>query len=642
MGTPFFDQNPPDLRGPRNPDEPLEFVFVDAETFYSREYSLTHMDPPSYILDPRFETICLGVARGFKDPPFIIDGPSVPSFLNSLPPNVAMVSHNALFDMCILSWRYGYVPKLIVDTLAMARTLLSHRLKRLSLAAVAEHIGLLKGDMIHKVIGMGRADIQASGIWDQFVDYCLNDTALCRAIFLHLIRDLPPEELILHDMVSRCAVVPQFKLDVDVLASNLGEVQHNKQILFMKAMFAGLTDKSELMSNPQFASLLTQYDVTPPTKISKTTGLKTFAFSKQDPEFLALLDHDDLRVSTLVEARLSFKSTIEETRTQRMLNIGSLEFPFHGGTQVMPIPLIVGAAHTHRFGGGWKLNCQNWGRQSRIRKSVVAPEGHKVVTADSRQIEARMNAWFSGQDDLVAEFASGADVYANFASEVYGVPVSKDTNPRARFVGKTGILQLGYQAWWPKFQSSVWLLSYDGVNEPVSLDDDEAKNIVVKYRTKYHRIANMWKWLPLRFGSLIGADAPFEYGPVRFELGRVLGPNGLCLFYHNLKFANGEWTFEHHGIEQKLYGGKCLENIIQFLSRIAVMQAAIRLKKPLEQYISRLTHTSHDEIVYVVPDDYVGIVSKMIEAEMTRQPAWAPGLPLAVDIGVGQTYGDAK
>lgn len=620
----------------------LEWVWIDYETFYSTEYSLTRLDPPSYILDPRFEEICLGVIRGFDGKPELIDGPDIPKFIHSLPKRAAVVSHNALFDMSILSWRHGYTPALIVDTLSMARTLLRHLLKRVSLAAVAEHFGMQKGIELASVKGMTRADIMACGLWADLSRYCLNDVWLCQQIFLRLIQQLPPEELILQDMVARCAVEPVFRLDMDVLAQNLGQVQHDKQILFMKAMFAGLRDKGQLMSNPQFGELLKSLDVDPPKTISKATGLMTYSFSKSNPEFLALLDHEDPRVSTLVEARLAFKTTIEETRTQRMLNIGQLEFPHHGGTGVMPIPLISGAAHTHRLGGGWKLNPQNWKRGGLIRKSIKAPPGHKVVTADSRQIEARMNAWFCGQDDLVEEFRRDIDVYASFASEIYGFPVTKDSHPQARFVGKTGILQLGYQAWWPRFQASVWLQSYDGVNEPVSLTVEEARDVVTKYRTKYYRIANMWKWLPLRFPCLTGVDAPFEYGPVRFESGRVVGPGGLCLFYHNMRFEDGQWWFDHGGVSHKLYGGKMLENIIQFLARCAVMQCAIRLKKPLDTYSTRMVHSSHDEIVYVVRDDYVEPVTQMIRTEMSRSPTWAPGLPLAVDVGVGQSYGDAK
>lgn len=622
----------------------LDWWFVDAETFYSADYTLRTLDIPSYILDPRFEMQCLGTIHGFGNDRKLIDGPDVPSFLHSLPDNVAMVSHNALFDMSILSWRYGYTPRLIVDTLAMARTLLAHLLRRLSLKSVAEHFGWVKGEVLNMVKGMARADIMACGLWDPFTDYCLNDAWLCQQIFLKLIPLLPPEELILHDIIARCAVQPSFRINPDILAASLSEVQYNKQILFMKAMFAGLTDKSELMSNPKFAALLQTLDVDPPRQISKTTGLMAYSFSRSNPEFLKLLDHEDLRVSTLVEARLSFKSTLEETRTQRMLNIASLNFPHHGGNQgVMPIPLIVGAAHTHRLGGGWKLNPQNWGRQSKIRQALEAEPGHTIVTADSRQIEARKNAWFCGQDDLVAAFALDRDVYAEFASEIYGYPVNKNDHPRPRFVGKTGILQLGYQAWWPRFQASCWLLSFNGEDEPVTLTDEEARKVVTGYRRKYYRIANMWKWLPLRFGSLTGAEPPFDYMCIRFEKGRIVGPNGLCLYYENLRFdGDGNWWFDYGGIPHKIYGGKMLENIIQFLSRCCTMQAGVRLKKPLDTYSTRMVHSSHDELVYMVPDRYVEPVKELIRIEMVRTPVWAPGLPLAVDIGSGQSYGEAK
>jgi hypothetical protein len=130
------------------------------------------------------------------------------------------------------------------------------------------------------------------------------------------------------------------------------------------------------------------------------------------------------------------------------------------------------------------------------------------------------------------------------------------------------------------------------------------------------------------------------------EKGRIVGPNGLCLYYDNLKFDfegwRGEWTYEYNGYTYKIYGGKMLENIIQFLARIAVMQAAVRLKKPLAEYATRLTHSSHDEIVYAVPEKHVTEVTALLRQEMKRPPAWAPTLPLDVDIGVGLSYGDAK
>jgi hypothetical protein len=130
---------------------------------------------------------------------------------------------------------------------------------------------------------------------------------------------------------------------------------------------------------------------------------------------------------------------------------------------------------------------------------------------------------------------------------------------------------------------------------------------------------------------------------VTFSKGLVTGPTGLCLYYDNLREEDEQWLFDYGGnTKNKLYGGKLLENIIQFLARLVVMSAAVRLKKPLALYNSRLTHSSHDEIVYIVPNEHVSVAAQMIEQEMTRPPTWAPTLPLACEIGIAVNYGDAK
>jgi len=630
-----------------NANRNVRFVFGDFETYYASDYSLRHMDPPSYILDPRFEAICLGVCDGFTSAPYLVDGPDIPRFLKDIGTDVAFVSHNALFDASILSWRYDWVPKLICDTLGMSRSLLGARLKSLSLKSVGEYFGLVKGDEVMKVMGMSRADIIANGMWNAYGSYCMNDTAICRAIFAQLAPLLPPEELILHDMVLRCAVEPAFKADVGVLHQNLSEVQSNKERLFIRAMFAGLHDRAELMSNEQFADLLRRLGVTVPLKVSKTTGRTTYAFSKTDQNFLALLEDDDPRVVALVEARLAFKTTIEETRTKRMINIAGLTFGGKGSGW-MPIPLKIGAAHTHRLGGDWKLNPQNWGRKSLLRKAVEAPEGYKVVAVDSAQIEARLNAWFCGQWDLVEQFARGEDVYSNFASDIYHVPVDKKTEPSKRFVGKTGILQLGYQSGADKFRSTVWLLSFNTEPQPIDLSPEEATSIVAGYRQRYSSISGMWRRLEQYIRLMAtpprdGNEVFYELGPLKFGYQRIIGPGGLQIEYHNLRYMDGsEWVYDYGGIPHKLYGGKLLENIIQFLARIVVMQAAVRLRKPLAAYKTRLCHTAHDEIVYVVPDEHVGVVSDMVKHEMCVCPTWAAGLPLAAEVGVGQNYGECK
>ena len=166
-------------------------------------------------------------------------------------------------------------------------------------------------------------------------------------------------------------------------------MQKKKEDLLAKVT----VDKATLMSNPQFADVLTSLGVTPPTKISPTTGRETLALAKNDEEFKALAEHPNPDVQALVAARLGTKSTLEETRTERFINIAE--------RGKMPVPLKYYAAHTGRWGGTDNLNLQNLPRQSPLKHAIRAPQGYVMIDSDSSQIEARTLAWLAGQWDLV-------------------------------------------------------------------------------------------------------------------------------------------------------------------------------------------------------------------------------------------------
>ena len=107
-------------------------------------------------------------------------------------------------------------------------------------------------------------------------------------------------------------------------------------------------------------------------KTSLTTGKETFAFAKSDEAFKALLEHEDVRVQTLVNARLGNKSTLEETRTQRFIDIAK--------RGLLPVPVKYYAAHTGRWGGADKINLQNLPSRGpngkKLKKSMIAPDGY--------------------------------------------------------------------------------------------------------------------------------------------------------------------------------------------------------------------------------------------------------------------------
>ena len=625
----------------------MKTIVLDFETYYDSEYSLRKITPVEYILDPRFEVIGCAVKDG-DEPAVWMTDIELREYLLTLPAQVAIVSHNALFDMCILGWRYNFVPTLMIDTLGMARAWLSHKLKSLSLNSVAMHLGLgVKGDTVHKVQGMGLAAIKAAGFYEDYAKYSCNDADLCWAIYRKLMDEgFPPPELAVMDTVIRCAVLPRFVLDQALLAQHLHNIIAMKQDLLARC---GLTSRDDLMSNDKFAEALRTLGVDPPTKISLTTGKEAYAFSKTDPDFLALEEHPEPAVSALVAARLGVKSTIEETRTQRLMSIGRLTWPgnLDGSAQGwMPMPLRYSGAHTHRLSGDWKLNMQNLPSRGNttIREAIKAPPGHQVLAVDASQIEARIAAWFAGQHSMVDAFAAGQDIYSEFASEVFGYPVNKKDNRVERFIGKTAILGLQYGLGWQKFQKTVALQSKAQVGTEVKMSDEEAAKVVQVYRNKYSSIPTMWKTLNdfIPRMTSVGFSALLE--PVTLGHERVRLPSGLFLHYHKLNNKNGQWWFEHSGIPKYIYGGKMLENIVQSLARICVMDSAVRIRRRLKSMRMHawLNLQVHDELVYVVADSDADTLRDLVLEEMRCRPMWGQDIPLDAEAGLGPTYGDAK
>jgi DNA polymerase len=342
-------------------------------------------------------------------------------------------------------------------------------------------------------------------------------------------------------------------------------------------------------------------------------------------------------VQALVAARLGNKTTLEETRTQRLLGIAD--------RGVIPVPLSYYAAHTGRWGGDDKVNLQNLTRGSPIKNAILAPHGYVIIDSDSSQIEARTLAWFAGQSDLVEAFRQGKDVYSMTAAAIYDVSdiygVRAVTNEE-RFVGKTTVLGCGYGMGWAKFQNQLKKFGHD-------LPSEECKRIVDAYRTEYPKIPELW-W---QAQTAIEAMANNQTVPLGLDgVVHVEGkkgirlPNGLYLKYPNLRrVTNEEGKTEYvYDVKKgktitpnKIYGGKLIENVCQALARIIIGDQLLAIAKHYPVVL-----TVHDAIACLVPDnmeDKVDGLGKVMN-EMRVSPRWAAGLPLNCEAGMGRSYGE--
>lgn len=530
----------------------MDLITLDMETYYDKDYSLSKMTTEEYIRDPRFEVVGVSVKVNNGETEWASGTMGqIKKYLHRFDwANSMLLAHNTMFDGAILSWHFDVHPKALADTMHMARAL--HGVESsASLKAVAQRYGVgVKGTEVVRAMGKRRLDFTPEEL-STYGDYCINDVDLTYSLFRTMSKKFPMKELKLIDLTLRMFTEPTLELDIERLEDHLEGVKARKEQLLTEA---GVEDKGDLMSNQKFAEMLKGFGVEPPTKISPTTGKETFAFAKNDEEFKALLEHDDDRVQALVAARLGTKSTLEETRTQRFIDIAT--------RGKLPVPVRYYAAHTGRWGGDDKINLQNLPSRGpnakALKKAIIAPEGHTIVEADSAQIEARVLAWLAEQEDLVSAFTNREDVYKKMASSIYGVPI-EDVTKDQRFVGKTTILGAGYGMGAVKFQAQLKTFGVD-------VELEEARRIIGIYRDTNWHISQLWRSAQNMIRYMAQGD--------RLDFGRagvlrvdpsqkaVILPSGLPMYYHDLFAVEEEkgpqYYYKVRSGDNKIYGGKCL------------------------------------------------------------------------------------
>jgi DNA polymerase I-like protein with 3'-5' exonuclease and polymerase domains len=608
----------------------MGIITIDFESFYSKDIGFKKQTTEEYVRDDQFHVI--GVAVKVNDEQtqwFSGTHADTKDWLGQFNWREALVlAHNTQFDGAILNWHFGITPRGWLDTLCMARAL--HGVEAGgSLAKLAERYAIgVKGTEVNDALGKRRIDF-ASDDLAKYGEYCRNDVDLTHKLFKIFIEaGFPKSELKVIDVTLRMFVEPSLELNLPLLEQHLEDVKNKKE----KLLAACVTDKDTLMSNDKFAGLLTKLGVVPPTKISARTGKEAWAFAKTDEQFKELASHRSPKVQALVAARLGTKTTLEETRTQRFIDIAK--------RGKLPVPIKYYAAHTGRWGGDDKINLQNLpsrgANANKLKMSITAPKGYVVIDADSSQIEARIIAWLAGQDDLVTAFGNKEDVYKIMASAIYNKPV-EDVNKEERFVGKTTILGAGYGMGAQRFQDQL-------KTSGVELTLDECKHIINTYRSTYSKIPDLWAQAQTCLEAIhtnkhadIGAVPVLEFSSA--DKGFKL-PNGLWQRYDTLykrSKSDGydEFVYKTRKGDVKLYGGKLVENLCQALARCVIAEQMVKISKRYKVVL-----TVHDAVACIAPKVEAVEAQQYVEECMRWRPEWAKTLPLNCESGLGNSYGD--
>lgn len=596
---------------------------LDFETYYDVQVSLQKISTMEYIRHPMFKVWGVGLQVDDGEPYWVPEDEVEAALAEFDWDDTALLCHNTPFDGFILTQYYKIKPAYYYDTAAMARGWWPGQTA--SLRATSERC-FPHDETMRK----GTELVNAKGIYDlppdieeEIAGYCRQDVALTYAIFKQLIEGYPQSELDLIDLTTTMFCEPILKIDRERLT-----MYHETEVMAGETAISNSGYcKKVLASNQKFtAAIKEDLDITAPTKVSPTTGKVIPALGKNDAGWKQMRamypEHEHVWAG-----RVAVKSRINETRATRFLAAAD---PV---TDTLPAPLRYYAAHTGRFGGTDKLNLQNLPRGSELRKSLIAPDDHLVYVADLSNIEARMLAWLAGQDDLLAQFAHGEDIYSNFAATVYNKPIDKKEHPTERFVGKTAILGLGYGMGAKKFQAT---LAAGAAGPSLQFSDSQAAGVVTKYRQSYYKIPILWKRLENFLAMSLQQRGTLDYSVLQFTNNEIILPNAMSLKYMDLKNEGGELVYTGRNGREKTYGGRLTENVVQALSRIVITDAMLKLRNELTE--GQVALTVHDEVVIVAPNTNPDATMNSIIDILCTPPNWAKDLPLDAEGGYAHNY----
>jgi len=277
--------------------------------------------------------------------------------------------------------------------------------------------------------------------------------------------------------------------------------------------------------------------------------------------------------------------------------------------------------------------------KSMLRPALVPAPGKQFVVADWSAIEGRVNPWLAASpagEKKLDIFRERLDPYKVNAAATYGVQYLDVTDDQ-RQVGKVQELALG-------FGGSVGAFSAMGRVYGVRFDEPQARRIVDAWRRANPWAVSFWQELENAYMSAM------RHRGHEFSAGRVtylydgqhlwyMLPSGRVLCYpfakfegEHLTYAKAAWKPAADATEwprARLWSGLACENVTQATAH-DILRAALRQLDDVVLHV-------HDEVVLETsePDR----AKTELERMMTTPPAWAEGLPLAVEAKVMAVYG---
>lgn len=243
-------------------------------------------------------------------------------------------------------------------------------------------------------------------------------------------------------------------------------------------------------------------------------------------------------------------------------------------------------------------------RGQQIRGAFVSAEGKKIISADYSQIELRLIAEISGEDNMIKAFQNGEDIHASTAAKLFKIPleeVSKTQRSQAKTVN-FGII----------YGQGAFALA-----EQTGLSRTEAKQMIEAYFETYPKLKEY---------MAEQVNKARQIGYVETILGRK----------RHLKDINSN-NFVVRGHAER----NAVNAPVQGSAADVVKMAMIKIQKELEKekLQTKMLLQVHDELIFEAPIEEVEVASNIIKIEM--ESAIETQVPLLVEVGVGNNWLEA-
>jgi len=292
-----------------------------------------------------------------------------------------------------------------------------------------------------------------------------------------------------------------------------------------------------------------------------------------------------------------------------------------------------------------------------VRGILTASPGHRLISVDYAQIEARGVLWLA-EDDEHLEWWRTRDMYSEMASRLFGREIRKGVDKIERDVGKRVILSCNFQIGADRFGQDC-IKNYRLDLSSLGLTP---KGVIDTFRSEFKSLSdpNHGLWARLQRAMVDLAEGPGpdirvgkhlvfkrRNGTIFIEL-----PSGRELVYRQprvsveKRFRHDGSTWDHKtvtyydctGSWEKLYGGKIADHVTQGSMRDLLADTLVKVHAGACGRDVRVVMHTHDEVVVEAPTERAEKVKEQLEDLMIKGPPWAAGLPIAVEGTIGERY----